>query len=109
MGLLWSGIELGLSPHTGHQVDKESQLLLPGPREEERQLSRPNGMLESPAAAAAAAAAKSLQSWGVAGGGASRVFQSLQVMAHTQRTRAAPVSRRRSGSWGQQCPWPLSP
>ena len=84
-GLLWSGIELGLSPYTGHQVDKKSQLRLPGPREEGRQLSRRDKMLESPAAAAAAAApAKSLQSWGVAEGGVSRVFKSLQVMAHTQ-------------------------
>ena len=85
-GLLWSGIELGLSPYKGHQVDKKSQLRLPGPREEGRQLSRRDKMLESPAAAAAAAAApaKSLQSWGVAEGGVSRVFKSLQVMAHTQ-------------------------
>ena len=82
-GLLWSGIELGLSPYTGHQVDKKSQLRLPGPREEGRQLSRRDKMLESPAAAAAAPA-KSLQSWGVAEGGVSRVFKSLQVMAHTQ-------------------------
>lgn len=78
MGLLWSGTDPGQSPQRGIRLIKIPSCDCLGPGKRGRQLSRYDRMLESPEKTSKAQVGEWL------GGGASRVFKSLQVMAHTE-------------------------
>ena len=78
MGLLWSGTDPGQSLQRGIRLIKIPSCDCLGPGKRGRQLSRYDRMLESPEKTSKA----QVGAW--LGGGASRVFKSLQVMAHTE-------------------------